>query len=112
MWGRGSEGGLAALFLRCAECFGLLLEEDFNAICGPDGDAGAEEVGVLGPDGAGQGESGSENGTVTFVAAAQSLAGFGFKDTIELWVTGSTRLRRYSRAAVRSAWGLSRFLAK
>ena len=66
-----------------AKCLGLLLEENLDSICGPDGDTGAKEIGVFRPYGTCQAESRGKHRPIAFVSTAQPLAGFGFKDAVK-----------------------------
>ena len=80
--------GSGELFLSRVKCLDLLVEENLDTICGPDGDAGAEKIGVLCPDWTCQAESRGQHRPVAFVSTAQSLTGVDFKDAIEFRCDG------------------------
>jgi hypothetical protein len=57
----------------------LSLEEDLDAICGPDCDTGSKEIGILRPDAASESEGTSQYGPVSFVATAQAQSSFALQ---------------------------------
>lgn len=50
------------------------LEKEFDAIGGPGGDPGSEEVGIFGPDGTAQCQGSSQYGPVRFIPPTQADA--------------------------------------
>jgi len=72
----------SSIFFGCKRA-SLLLQEDFDSTCRPDGDTGTKKIGIFCPDGTAQAKGGSEHRPAGFVSHAQSLAGIGFKDAVK-----------------------------
>ena len=87
----------------------LPLEENLDAICGPDCDTGPKEIGILRPDAASESESTSQYGPVSFIATAQAQSSFAFKDGINI---RTNRLDEFSQipSAPDKSSDLPRFL--